>query len=373
LGGQLAALFYEQNEYGMYFRLILLLLLVMIAAPVSAGEYRPYLNVQSVTYSQPIAIKSILNEWQPPFKGGKKAMTFNKAEAGLRWRNWQMGIFERYDYLLNFSSQTAELVYRTENHLPLEIGKDYELRIKARQQASRGIRVGYRYKFTPSFIVGFAGSYLQGKSLTDGGVQGTAHVTAEKDYDFQFNADYSYSRDVLFSRDVNQPKGNGYSLDFSMDWRPSDHFSTQLSIFDLKGKIFWNDAPYSVATATSATKTYDEDGYVRYNPAISGYESNKNYTQNLPRKIFLATKYQWSESAELIAEVMDFEIIHFTSLGAGWCYFKESCIQGLYNTTAKALSMRYQGHGFRIELGSDDFNLNRARYVVMQISFNQAL
>ncbi|MDX2425944.1 MAG: DUF5723 family protein [Cycloclasticus sp.] len=355
----------------MFCRSTLLLILIAIATHADAEEYLPYVDLQSVSYSEPIAIKSMIGKWQPPFRGGSTALTYNKAEVGFRRRNWQLGILERYDYLLDFSSQTAELVYLTENHLPLEVGKDYELRIKAKQHYSRGLRFAYQQKISRAFTVELAASYLQGKSLTDGGIQGTAQVTAEKDYDFQFYADYFYSRDVLFSREVSSPKGSGYGLDIKFDWQPNDRLSTQLNIVDLMGKIFWNNAPNTSATATSATKTFDADGYVRYEPAISGRESNKSFTQILPRKIFLSGKYQWSPNAELLAEIQDFEIVRFTSIGAGWCHNHRDCFQGLYNTTAKAISLRYLGHGLRAELASDNLKLHQAHYFVVQLSFNQ--
>ena len=346
-------------------------MLIAIAAHVGAEEYLPYVDVQSVSYSEPIAIKSMVDKWQSPFIGGSKALTYDKAEVGFRWRKWQLGVVERYEYLLEFASPTAELIYLSENHLPLKVGKEYELRIKAQQQYSRGLRLGYRQKLSPTFTAELAASYLQGKSFTDGGIRGAAQVTAEKEYDFQFDADYFYSRDVLFSREVNSPDGSGYSLDLKFDWHPNKRVSAQLNIVDLMGKIFWSDAPHTNATATSATKTFDADGYVRYDPAISGLESNKNFTQTLPRKLFFAGKYQWSTNAELLAEIQDFGIVRFVSMGAGWCHNHIDCYQGLYNATAKAISLRYLGRGLRVGLACDDLNLNRARYFSAQISFDQ--
>jgi len=357
----------------MHFSLNLLLLLFIMATHVSASEFEPYVNAQSFFYSQPVPVKSIIGHWQPPFKEGNKAVTFNKAEMGIRWRNWQFGILNRYDYQLEFSSQTAEFIYLTKNRLPLEVGKEYELRIKALHNHSRGLRLGYQHKLSPKLGVGLAASYLQGKTLTDGNIQGTAQVTAENNYDFQFDADYFYSRDVLFERDTKLPKGYGYSLDFSVDWQANERLSAQLDIIDLVGKMFWIDAPFTTATASSATKTFDEDGYVLYKPTISGLESNKNFTQTLPRKIFLSSEYQWAPNIGLLAELQDYGVARFLSAGAGHCYNHNNCFQGLYNITAKALSLRYQGHGLRAEVASDQLNLNRARYFVIQLSFNKAL
>jgi hypothetical protein len=351
-------------------RILFTVLLLIPVTVATAGEYRPYVSVQSITYSQPIAIDALDKHWNAPFKGGETALTYNKAETGVAWKDWQLGIFRRYDYLLEFSRQTAELFYLTENHLPLEVGKEYPLHIEARHHVSRGLRLGFRHKMNPSLSLAVSASYLQGLALTDGQLNGTAQATAEKDYDFQFNTDYAYSRDVLFERHVNAPQGNGYSLDLKLDWQPNRFFSGRLFIVDLMAKIYWNNVPYTTATATSDVKTYDDDGYVRYHPSISGLESNRDLIQDLPRKIFLEANYQWTQELGLIAQVQDFEIQRFTQLGADWTLQKRHKIMTLFNIQAKALTLGYQHEQFLIELASDAFKFNRARYLSLKLAFN---
>ena len=367
----MAALFSEWNQYNMYFRLILSSVLVTFSTYVAADEYQPYLAIQSVSYSEPVTLKFMLGERQTPLKKGNKAFTYNRAEVGFRWGNWQFGVLERLEYLLEFSPETAELIYLAENRLPLEEGREYELRIRAQHNYSHGFRLAYRHTFSSSINVGFAASYLQGKAFTDGALQGNATVLGEKNYEFQFDADYFYSNDILFERDIAPPSGNGYSLDFNVEWRPSKYFTAQLDVVDLAGEMFWDNAPFTTATASSDTQTFDEEGYVRYDPAVSGFESNKNFTQTLPRKIFIATRYQWSPSFGLLAELQDYKVARFTSVGAEWCYRHNNCFQSLYNTTIKALSLRYKGHGVQVELASDELDLDQARYFALQLSFNQ--
>lgn len=357
----------------MRFLFLLGILALCTATSASANEYQPYTTLQSISYSKPIAIASMLGEWNPPFKGGDKALTYNKAEIGVIGNGWQLGIFKRYDYSLEFSRQTAELYYLTENHLPLEAGKEYPLRIEARHQLSRGLRLGFQRKLVPALKVGLAASYLQGQAFIDGNLKGSAQVTTEKDYDFQFDTEYAYSRDVLFGRHANAPRGSGYSLDIKLDWQPNARFAGQLAIVDLMAKIYWQDAPYTIATASSATKTYDENGYVRYKPAISGFESNKNFVQTLPRKIFLSTQYHWTRDTDLLAEAQDLDIQRFLSIGAGWRQSQNSRLQGLYNITAKALTLRYLRGRLRLEVGADHWDADRARYFVFQLGYNHAL
>jgi hypothetical protein len=349
-----------------------LLTVLFATSGVAADALQPYVSVQSISYSQPIAIASMINdEWSTPFKDGDSALTYNKAELGVAWHGWQLGVLTRYDYLVSFSDETAQGYYLANNHLPLETGRVYPLNIEVQSQYSRGLRLGFQHKLTSSFNAGLAVSYLQGITLMEGELSGSAQVIGEKDYDFQFDVDYVYSKDVLFEREVKAPQGYGYSLDLKLDWQPTKRFAGQLTVIDLLGEIKWINAPYTTATGSSDTKTYDEDGYVRYKAVGSGLESNKDFIQILPRKIFAAAQYQWSRELELLAEFQDLDIEQFTSLGAGWRLWRHISLQGLYNISAQALTLRFQQKPqLLFEIGSDSWNLDHARYLVFHFSYN---
>lgn len=338
-----------------------------------AGEIQPYTIVQSINYSQPVSVAALFGDWHPPFNGGDTALTYNKAEAGVTWDDWQLGLFKRNDYRLEFSRDMADFYFRTKNRLPLDTGRTYYLRIRAQQQVSHGLRLGYRHQFESGIFLGVAGAWLQGDALTDGHLDGQASAISATDYDFQFDTNYVYSRDVLFERDVNAPQGDGYSVDINLRWTLNEYFAAQLEVTDLAGEIRWKHAPYTTATATSATKSYDENGYVRYAPAISGYESWKNFTQTLPRKIFLVAQYRWTTVTELVAEYRDLKIQQFTAVGMGWRLLEGHRLQGLYNLSANALSLRYAWEALRVEVASDDWRLNRAHYFAFQFAYHHTL
>ena len=349
----------------------LIVFFAMAAANAADKALHPYTNIQSISYSQPVSINAMISQWSPPFKGGDKALTYNRAEIGMTRQNWFIGIFERYDFLLTFSDQTAQLYFRTTNHLPLETGKQYAVRIEANAQFSRGVRLGFQHQLFPSLKAGAAVSYLQGLALTDGRLDGTAQAIASNDYNFQFDANYVYSHDALFSRSVQAPQGNGYSLDIHLNWQPSTRLAGQLTVADLLGRIYWNKAPYTIATASSATKTYDTDGYVHYNPVISGLESNKDFVQRLPRKIFAATQYQLTQKVKLLFELQDLDVARFISAGMGWRLTGGSHLSGLYNLSASAFILRYQQQHLLLELGSDSLSRTRAHYLVFSFSYRQ--
>jgi len=348
------------------------MLLLLTARAVAGDGLQSYVSLQSINYSRPVSISAALSDWGAPFKGGDKALTYNRAEVGVVKHGWQLGVLARFDYLMTFSEQTAKFYYLTINHLPLEAGNVYPLQIKANSQFSRGLRLGYQRQWLPSLKAGAAVTYLQGIALTDGSINGSAEITATNDYNFQFDTSYVYSRDALFSRTVQKPQGRGFSLDVHVDWRPNDRFSGQLTVLDLLGKLYWDNAPYTIATATSDTKTYDADGYVRYKPVISGLESNRDFIQSLPRKIFLASQYQMSSRGALLAEWQDLDIARFFSFGVGWRMMADGQLSGLYNFTARAFTLRYQQHHLQIEFSSDQLNSHDAHYLALDVAYRYA-
>ncbi len=348
-------------------------LLLSFITPVASGaEVYPYFAVQTVTYTEPAPIKSILNDWEPPFFGGDMSFTYSKVEMGIQWREWQVGFFERDDYLLEFSPQTAELKYLTENRLPLTPGRRYELYLHSRHNRSNGIRLGRTVHPTPTLNIVVAISYLRSKAFTDGGLKGHAVSAAENDYDFEFDVNYHYSRDALFGRRVETPTGEGFSIDFSLDWQPTDRLSLRLDALDVASRIYWDAAPLTIATATSDTKTFDEQGYLRYDPVVSGLESFERFSQALLRNTTLAAKYRWKENLEGIVELQKFGNVHLTSVGAGWWYRGEHHFQGLYNLTTEGVILRYSIGHLNLELGVDHVQTNRMRLFDLKLSYRYA-
>lgn len=334
-------------------------------------DYQPYIISEVTAYSRAIAIKGIASDWQGRFYGGDRAVSYARFETGIQRNDWQIGVLNRCDYQIKFSRQTAEFVYLTNNKKPLEPGKQYKLRLEGLSSCSYGLRLGRSIEVLPSLKANLSVSYLRSSSFVDGRLVGVAVGTTGKDYDFQFDTDYLYSRDVLFGRDNSTPVGHGYTVDIKLDWQLTDQLSSQLSIIDIASRMVWNDAPHTLATAGSNNKTFDEEGYLVYEPVASGVESYKSLSHRLPRKLFFTSQYRWSETIDTLFEFQNFGIEQFSSIGAGWRYGNRHHFQGLYTTQVQALTLRYAWRRLRFELGSDHTEINLVRYFKLYLSYRQ--
>lgn len=319
-----------------------------------------YISSDMFAYSEPVTVKGAFKGWQGTFRGGDTAVTYNRLETGVIHKRWKLGIFKRYDYEIEFSSDTADFIYRIENKKPLEIGKTYELDLRVRHSYFDGVRLSYDLQPAKHLNLTVGASYLKGQRLTEGSLQGTATALSENDYDFEFYVDYFYSRDSLFGRKVQSPTGNGYSMDIHILWQPTAAFTTSLTIEDLIGRINWNKAPRTKATATSNVKEYDEDGYVIFKPAISGFETNENFTQTLHRKSTLKASYLIIPDIHLLGRVYNTKVITLAQLGAEYFLNEGESLQFLYMFDAEAITVGYRTQNGSFSVISDSIKFSSA-------------
>ena len=319
-----------------------------------------YVNTSIFAYSEPVTIRSALNDWEGGFRNGSSTITHNWLETGVSYKKWKLGILKRYDYEMEFSPDTAEFMYRTKNKQALQTGKTYHLDLKARHSFSDGVSLSRDFNPTENMSLTIGASYLRGRHLTEGTLQGTATTLADNDYDFEFGVDYFYSEDSLFDREVQAPEGQGYSIDLSLIWEPNKDFTTMLTVKDLIGRIYWENAPHTTATATSDVKEYDENGYVVYKPHLSGVESNKDFTQTLARKITFMAGYQVHQDIQILGKIYHTKANTFYQAGAEYLFTDATQLQFLYMHDTNAVTLALKKKDFYFAVTSDSIDFNKA-------------
>lgn len=341
-------------------------------SPVTLAGVQSYLTLHSFTYVEPIAIQDAFHNNTKHFDGGETALTHNWVEIGAAYNSFGVGLVGRYDYELEFSKDTAEFYYLTNNKKPLHQGREYNLDLDAKYIQSTGVRFSYAYALNPNTNINVGVSYLTGVRLTDGSIHGRALALAQNDYDFQFDVNYFYSKDSLFDRDVTPPDGNGYSIDLAMDWDITQNLATNLRIIDLIGRIYWNNAPYTTAVANSDVKEYDQNGYVIYNPVLSGFEDNRNYAQKLNPQVNALVSYHWSYRLAALAQAYSFKAADFYQLGIRYDFSDTSHISALYMLETGAVSLGYKMQYFDILITSDSLDTDKSHTFGLTVNISTA-
>lgn len=327
---------------------------------INQAQAASFIQINSFNYSEPIAIDAVLNDWKGDFKGGETILSLSQVEVGFKYRDWQFSAFQRIDYLLEFSKDTAEFVYTTQNKLPLDENREYQLSLESQSFTANGLKVAFSDRWQDiNWQVGL--SYLQGFKLTDGSLNGVATKLNDNDYDFNFAVDYYYDDDVLFDRsNVQAPDGQGFALDLSVKGQFNQQWSYKAQLKDALAYIYWQDAPRTVADGTSDTKTYDEDGYVEFNPVASGAESYEDFTQRIPLKVNLQTTYQVDNNNSFSFGYRNLAIKDFYH--AAYQYQTSAARYTIgYYLNAQAWNLSYQRSWLKLQLLSDNFDYQKAR------------
>lgn len=348
-------------------KLILLAPALLIIDPINVTHANAYFEVDTFTYVEPVTIDSMMNEWDRDFSRGEDALTYNRIEIGFNYKGTGVGYLKRYDYSLKFSEDTSEFYYLIENKMPLPAGKQYDLAMNVKHAYSDGIRVNRSFAINRDVNTNVAISYLRGLWLTEGKLKGAATIIDANDYDFDFYVDYAYSEDALFDRRVDEPDGQGYSIDIDVDWQISSDTKASVQVLDLFAEIRWNNAPVTTANATSDTKEYDSDGYVIYNPVLTGYEKYENFTQRLPRKITVDLSHSLSAEYSLLLNSRFYDIRDFHQIGVQYNKENNTYYSAFYMLEVDAISLGFQNQYIRCLLTSDAINFDKSHLFAFQI------
>ncbi len=266
-------------------------LLIAASAPCSAKLPIPEFEVSAFAYNEPVPVADYLHEWRGPLKSGADGITRNIALVGAGYGAWHLGYVYRYDYEIKASRDSAELYFDVTNKNPLVIGREYALDLRVFNQRTQGLRLAHDWRAeTWSITLGLTA--LDGLALTQGHLSGTAVAVGEREYQYQANVGYGYSIESLFERRVSMPDGLGFSTDLRLHWRPLPLLSADLRVDDLWGALWWHHAPFTQATANSQTARFDEDGYVVYDPVLTGEETVRNLRQRLHPRALLDLRWR---------------------------------------------------------------------------------
>ena len=256
-------------------------------------------SLNSLSYVENNSIYDFVKSNESDYQSGENAFTFNEFNLTSQYKNFSISYFSRYEWFFDYSKDTMALYGTTVNGTLIDTDKVYDLNLDVHHLNAEGIRLAYLYQLKDINLY-FAASYLKGRELIEGNATGEVELTGScgdglECYAGDLDLSYGYSEDALFDRKVNAPKSKyGYGFDIGADWVISEKLFASIYIQDLLAAVVWDDAPYTDASATTATTTV-ENGKYKIDPVITGFEGSGDYKQTLPTKYNLLFSYQLTE------------------------------------------------------------------------------
>ncbi len=272
-----------------------------IVDPLALDKKRSFsLNTKAFIADDPVSLNDLFNRWHGDFhprSGANLALDDMRADIGFSLKNWgYFGYTYRHQSLIKANRDTVLLTWQQLNDTGFIPGKVYTLDISINGFETDGIvyakRVDVIKSKDRSLKLGLGFELLRGKNMQEGYLKGDALANSSKDYDFNAVSDYRYTQNYLYNLDVQMPTGYGYTTHATIDYRIKN-LSFRFIANDLYGKIKWKRVPYSYVNINSSNKKYDDNGFVVYNPTVSGVEKYVNYTQRLYGKYRVEASYRY--------------------------------------------------------------------------------
>lgn len=239
--------------------------------------------------AQPIA--AFIKEWDAPLESGEHAYAQGRASVKVRPADSAIsyGLAWRYDYLLSFNQQTADLYWQYKNKQLPNQNQTYLVQLAAQHNERLGANVGFTQQLAPKWQLTTYANVWQGLHAIEGDINGSLTSQAVTGTEKIRNIDrlnrtktdlnYYYDKPALNEEDLNwypdKPTGYGYSLDIDLQGQLTD--KTQLSIrgYDVLGRMHWQDMP-------STEYILDYDINRATTDKTAGQLRTNNVTQTLP-------------------------------------------------------------------------------------------
>lgn len=345
--------------------------LMTFAPSMGYGKESPRLSFEfdSVNYSEATSLHSIAGHWGDGVTSGDDALSLSRLYLGYQQGAFSFQYVKRYDIYYRYANDTARFLYLTENQLPLPESDQFQLFIEADKSESRGFRFGYNTWLGDDVEISAFLSLLQATDLQHGSMNGSATVVDSKDFDFSFHSDLVYRDDPLYDRAAEDLSGQGYSFDLSLHYIVNGRWDIKIDLFDVAGELKFDDTAFTKADATSNIKTFDENGFVIFDPVISGIEGNKDFTYKFNRQSHLAVDYKLSNENSIVFQHHHYKNANYQELHY-LQRFDSSQLDWNLIPQLKAFGVTFKTHNFSIGLVTDDLDYKKMKFLSIHSQFH---
>ena len=270
-------------------------------------DHKVYASAQAFEGNDQVAMRQYGAQWQgdySPRNDTNIGLLSARTESGLQWDGFRFGALYRAEALVQTNRDSSDLVQQYNNRQGYDIGRAYLIDYQIKGFEAYGARLSKSLPFNLgsqwALNVGIGVSYLHGKSLKLETATGQVITLNAKDFDanvttIDTNSSINTRDRAYFNAPYGRqasPSGQGYAIDAGLLLRDQNSgFSAELAVADLAGRINWQDVPNHLADYKTATKYYDSDGFVRFNPIATSVSSYQNVNQSLEPKVWLALNY----------------------------------------------------------------------------------
>lgn len=258
-------------------------------------KWQIYSDIDLFAFSEAVSVDQFATDFKDDLVSGNTAFTQDKFEIGARYKSFRISYVARFDYITEFTEDTAFFHHSEKNLIPIPTNREYHLLLEVDRASAEGVKLGYTWDINDRLSLDFAGTYYTSTSdLQSGFAEANGDIEPIDDAliaDFNavtegltvdnrdlspllaltsnirlnVNIDYAYDEPkfgeqfyrkpvilgepnpLISGIDFSEPEGTGYSFDFSITWQASDNLKISADFIDLGYEITWKNAPQSIA------------------------------------------------------------------------------------------------------------------------------
>lgn len=337
----------------------------------SAGEFET--SVNSHNYSENFTLDGFLYGLEDTSQktGGTRSFTHNQVNVKYRphkshFKDLSLSLFWRYDYLADYTAETAQLTYASANDLPFENGT-YDIDLYAKHIRAYGLSLGYDFRISPDITANITVSGILADDLVEGRVFGELELLDQDISTGVLDLDYRYGTDLIFpDRETTLAVGHGLTTDIKVDWQVTEDLKLNLFSRDIFSRIWWSDAPRTTADATTNIVRTDTNGILIVRPTLQGEHSQDSFTQEYRTRSDVAIEYKLNDRWELSQNLFKMKDIWLTTSKVNHEVTENLNLGVGFEWVSKSPGLQIEWHGLEISAYSDTLNVKNSRYLQLQ-------
>lgn len=341
----------------------------------NAAEAGAYAEMEAFQGNDAVAMRQYVGQWQgsyAPRDGTNLGVIATRAETGAQWQGWRLGALYRADALAQTNRDTTDLTQQYNTRSGYDVGRTYLLDYQLKGFEVDGARLSKSFKthLNRQWALnwGTGASLLRGQRVKIESAAGQVITLSAQNFNANVVQSTSdSSTDTSGNGNFNPPfgahpalTGQGYALDWGMLLQHADGLRLEAAINDLAGSMSWKNIPQFVANYNTATKTFDADGYVHFNPTATAQSSYHDINQTLDPKFWLAVAFPW-RGVELQAASSYTSGYWFPELGLSYALSPQWQVAGSYDVRFGTVGISVKHPFAHLTLRTSDLNPAQAK------------
>ncbi|NRR31383.1 hypothetical protein HSX11_14475 [Oxalobacteraceae bacterium] len=334
--------------------------------------WRPYVQMQSWAAYDAMPLRDFSGKWEnnySPKPGINHFLQRHRAGFGVEKDGWTVGVEYRLEASLAADRDTLDLYRMYKQKVRPALARDFNVDARLKAWSAGGMRVGRTFALGDSAVKGpllmLSGALygtLRNRELDAGG---TVRYTPDDAYGFDARYQDTNTRYRYMFMEEQPQHSSGTSVSMALQWPLSEQLTANLALNDIWSRLRWSNLPSVYKSINSQVSSTDQDGYVNYQPLLSGKNSLIDQRASIGSSAALSLSYQLAQW-DLRMRLDRIEGVTIPAASAGyrtaWGIFA-----GSYETRFNTVGLAYTKGPFRLQLRSNRWPLSEASAAALDV------